>query len=101
MLSRTHGQAASPTKLGKEINVFKVRIHEQLSLLKKIPISAKFGGATGNFNAHIVAYEKYISNFNIPLCRIRLRNFLTVPLSSSCVPYVCSSPSPILPPSGF
>tara|TARA_B100001057_G_scaffold224716_1_gene225026 strand:+ start:938 stop:2281 length:1344 start_codon:yes stop_codon:yes gene_type:complete len=59
MLSRTHGQAASPTKLGKEINVFKVRIHEQLSLLKKIPISAKFGGATGNFNAHIVAYEKY------------------------------------------
>ena len=59
MLSRTHGQAASPTKLGKEINVFKVRIDEQLSLLKKIPISAKFGGATGNFNAHIVAYTKY------------------------------------------
>ena len=59
MLSRTHGQAASPTKLGKEINVFKVRIDEQLSLLKKIPISAKFGGATGNFNAHIVAYAKY------------------------------------------
>ena len=59
MLSRTHGQAASPTKLGKELNVFKVRIDEQLSLLKKIPISAKFGGATGNFNAHIVAYAKY------------------------------------------
>ena len=59
MLSRTHGQAASPTKLGKELNVFKVRIYEQLSLLKKIPISAKFGGATGNFNAHIVAYAKY------------------------------------------
>ena len=59
MLSRTHGQAASPTKLGKELNVFKVRIDEQLSMLKKIPISAKFGGATGNFNAHIVAYGKY------------------------------------------
>ena len=59
MLSRTHGQAASPTKLGKELNVFKVRIDEQLSLLKKIPISAKFGGASGNFNAHIVAYAKY------------------------------------------
>ena len=58
-LSRPHGQAASPTKLGKELNVFKVRIDEQLSLLKKIPISAKFGGATGNFNAHIVAYAKY------------------------------------------
>ena len=59
MLSRTHGQAASPTKLGKELNVFKVRIDEQLSLLKKIPISAKFGGATGNFNAHVVAYRRY------------------------------------------
>ena len=58
MLSRTHGQAASPTKLGKELNVFKVRIDEQLSLLKKIPISAKFGGATGNFNAHHIAYPE-------------------------------------------
>ena len=52
MIARTHGQAASPTKLGKEIKVFIVRINEQLNLLKKIPISAKFGGATGNFNAH-------------------------------------------------
>ena len=59
MLSRTHGQAASPTKLGKELNVFKVRIDEQLSLLKKIPIYAKFGGAIGNFNAHVVAYRRY------------------------------------------
>ena len=59
MLSRTHGQAASPTKLGKEVNVFKVRIDEQVRKIKKIPISAKFGGATGNFNAHIVAYAKY------------------------------------------
>lgn len=59
MLSRTHGQAASPTRLGKEVNVFKVRIDEQVSLLKKIPISAKFGGAIGNFNAHVVAYRGY------------------------------------------
>ena len=59
MIARTHGQAASPTKLGKEIKVFIVRINEQLNLLKKIPISAKFGGATGNFNAHHVAYKEY------------------------------------------
>ena len=59
MIARTHGQAASPTKLGKEIKVFIFRINEQLNLLKKIPISAKFGGATGNFNAHHVAYKHY------------------------------------------
>ena len=59
MIARTHGQPASPTKLGKEINVFIVRINEQLTLLKNIPISAKFGGATGNFNAHHVAYKEY------------------------------------------
>ena len=59
MIARTHGQPASPTKLGKEINVFIVRINEQLTLLKNIPISAKFGGATGNFNAHHVAYKKH------------------------------------------
>tara|TARA_Y100001968_G_scaffold328349_1_gene375329 strand:- start:32 stop:1372 length:1341 start_codon:yes stop_codon:yes gene_type:complete len=58
MLARTHGQPASPTKLGKEINVFKVRIDEQVRQLKKIPHSAKFGGATGNLNAHYVAYPK-------------------------------------------
>ena len=58
MIARTHGQPASPTKLGKEINVFIVRINEQLTLLKNIPISAKFGGATGNFNAHHVAYKE-------------------------------------------
>ena len=59
MIARTHGQAASPTKLGKEIKVFIVRINEQLNLLKNIPISAKFGGATGNFNAHHVAYKDH------------------------------------------
>ena len=58
ILARTHGQPASPTKLGKEFNVFIVRVEEQLKYLKKIPFSAKFGGATGNFNAHHVAYPK-------------------------------------------
>lgn len=56
MLARTHGQPASPTRLGKEIKVFVERIEIQLNALKTIPFSAKFGGATGNFNAHHVAY---------------------------------------------
>ncbi len=58
MLARTHGQPATPTRLGKEIAVFSVRIKKQLELLKTIPHSAKFGGATGNFNAHHVAYPE-------------------------------------------
>jgi adenylosuccinate lyase len=56
MLARTHGQPASPTRLGKEINVFVVRLKEQFNLLNDVPSAAKFGGATGNFNAHKVAY---------------------------------------------
>lgn len=56
MLARTHGQPASPTSLGKEVYVFVERLLNQVSLLKQIPFSAKFGGATGNFNAHLVAY---------------------------------------------
>jgi adenylosuccinate lyase len=56
MLARTHGQPASPTRLGKEIAVFKVRLEAQLDILKSIPYAAKFGGATGNFNAHHLAY---------------------------------------------
>ncbi|MEK6783722.1 MAG: adenylosuccinate lyase [Bacteroidota bacterium] len=56
MLARTHGQPASPTRLGKEIQVFSERLKKQLDLLKTIPHSAKFGGATGNFNAHHIAY---------------------------------------------
>ena len=56
MLARTHGQPASPTLLGKEIRVFIERLQKQLSLLKTIPFAAKFGGATGNFNAHHAAY---------------------------------------------
>ena len=58
MLARTHGQPASPTRLGKEIHVFVVRLEEQLRLLNNVPFAAKFGGATGNFNAHFVAYPK-------------------------------------------
>ena len=56
MLARTHGQPASPTRLGKEIKVFAYRLECQLKQMKAIPLSAKFGGATGNFNAHKVAY---------------------------------------------
>ena len=56
MLARTHGQPASPTRLGKEIKVFAYRLENQINQLKAVPVSAKFGGATGNFNAHNVAY---------------------------------------------
>ncbi len=58
MLAHTHGQPASPTRLGKEMYVFTVRIDEQLKLLWQIPYAGKFGGATGNFNAHYVAYPE-------------------------------------------
>lgn len=56
MLARTHGQPASPTRLGKEFEVFVARLDEQTKYFNSIPFSAKFGGATGNFNAHVVAY---------------------------------------------
>lgn len=58
MLARTHGQPASPTRLGKEIEVYVVRLKEQFNLLNDIPSAAKFGGATGNYNAHHVAYPQ-------------------------------------------
>ena len=58
MLARTHGQPASPTRLDKELSVFKTRIEEQIVLLKQVPMAAKFGGATGNYNAHVVAYPE-------------------------------------------
>ncbi|NUM32209.1 MAG: adenylosuccinate lyase [Bacteroidetes bacterium] len=58
MLARTHGQPASPTKLGKEISVFTNRLMQQIGLFKTIPYSAKFGGATGNLNAHFIAYPE-------------------------------------------
>lgn len=59
MLARTHGQAASPTRLGKEIMVYVERLENQIQLFSYIPFMAKFGGATGNLNAHHVAYPKY------------------------------------------
>ena len=76
MLARTHGQPASPTRLGKEFEVFIVRLEEQIKNLEKIPFCAKFGGATGNFNAHHVAYPKidwkkfaksFVSNLGLEL----------------------------------
>ncbi len=68
MLAKTHGQPASPTRLGKEIQVFIERLQKQLGMMRFIPISAKFGGATGNFNAHVVAYpninwEEFANSF--------------------------------------
>jgi len=68
MLARTHGQPASPTRLGKEIKVFIERLQVQLAQLKQVPYSAKFGGATGNFNAHHIAYpqikwDSFANNF--------------------------------------
>jgi adenylosuccinate lyase len=74
MLAKTHGQPASPTRLGKEIHVFSERIKKQLALLKTIPHSAKVGGATGNFNAHHITYpevnwiefaNKFVSNLGL------------------------------------
>jgi adenylosuccinate lyase len=59
MLAKTHGQPASPTRLGKEIQVFVSRLQEQMVAIKQIPCSAKFGGATGNFNAHHVAFPQF------------------------------------------
>ncbi|SHF60692.1 adenylosuccinate lyase [Dysgonomonas macrotermitis] len=59
MLAKTHGQPASPTRLGKEVMVFVSRLENQLELLKAVPFSAKFGGATGNYNAHKVAYPDF------------------------------------------
>ncbi len=58
MLAKTHGQPASPTRLGKELQVFVSRLNEQLGLLQKVPFAGKFGGATGNMNAHFVAYPQ-------------------------------------------
>jgi adenylosuccinate lyase len=73
MLARTHGQPASPTRLGKEIMVFVERIENQIKLLEQIPYSCKFGGATGNFNAHAIAYPKINwVNFANKFCSERL-----------------------------
>jgi len=58
MLAHTHGQPASPTRLGKELRIFQVRLEEQIKSLEQIPFAAKFGGSTGNFNAHNIAYPQ-------------------------------------------
>lgn len=78
LLARTHGQPASPTRLGKELQVFVERLQQQRNLLVQIPYAAKFGGATGNFNAHFVAYPgfdwpEFGNDFvsNLGLCRSR------------------------------
>lgn len=73
MLARTHGQPASPTRLGKELMVFAERIENQVQLFSYIPFTAKFGGATGNFNAHQVAFPKYNwINFANAFCEDKL-----------------------------
>jgi adenylosuccinate lyase len=59
LLARTHGQAASPTRLGKEMMVFAERLEQQIKLINQVPYTCKFGGATGNFNAHFAAYPKF------------------------------------------
>lgn len=76
MLARTHGQPASPTRLGKEIKVFIERLNVQIELLKSIPCYAKFGGATGNLNAHNVAFPDidwvtFANNFCTEIFRFR------------------------------
>ena len=68
MLARTHGQPASPTRLGKEMLVFVERLEKQLAQLRTLPVPAKFGGATGNFNAHHVAYPAGLGGFCQWIC---------------------------------
>lgn len=82
MLARTHGQPASPTRLGKEIMVFAERINKQLELFKQIPFSAKFGGATGNFNAHYAAFpaidwQEFADNFINNTIKLKRSNHTT------------------------
>jgi len=82
MLAKTHGQPASPTRLGKEMQVYVYRLTRQLELLKKVPISGKFGGATGNFNAHHVAYpdidwKEFGNNFLTNILNIEREEFTT------------------------
>jgi adenylosuccinate lyase len=67
LLAHTHGQPASPTKFGKEFLVFAERMFNQIQQLKEIPFGAKFGGATGNFNAHYVAYPQLLIGLLLPI----------------------------------
>ncbi|MFA7583489.1 MAG: adenylosuccinate lyase, partial [Proteiniphilum sp.] len=82
MLARTHGQPASPTRLGKEMKVFAYRLTNQLEVLQHIPAKAKFGGATGNFNAHRVAYpamdwKKFAEEFLFNKLNLRREEYTT------------------------
>jgi adenylosuccinate lyase len=82
MLARTHGQPASPTRLGKEVMVFAYRLTNQLEVLKHIPAKAKFGGATGNFNAHHVAYpsadwKRFADDFLLEKLHLRREEYTT------------------------
>ncbi len=82
MLAHTHGQPASPTRLGKEIMVFVERLQNQLKLLQTIPYAAKFGGATGNFNAHVVAYadsnwQQFGNNFVNHVLQLKRMQYTT------------------------
>lgn len=82
MLAKTHGQPASPTRLGKEIMVFSYRLKQQLTLLKNVPVSGKFGGATGNFNAHLTAYphinwREFAANFLQKKLHIQREDYTT------------------------
>lgn len=82
MLAKTHGQPASPTRLGKEIMVFSYRLKQQLALLKNVPVSGKFGGATGNFNAHLTAYphinwREFAANFLQKKLHIQREDYTT------------------------
>ncbi len=82
MLARTHGQPASPTKLGKEIMVFVERIENQIQLFSCIPFTAKFGGATGNFNAHHVSFSKinwvqFANNFTEQKLQLQRQQYTT------------------------
>jgi len=82
MLARTHGQPATPTTMGKEMKIFAYRLENQLNKLKNIDYSAKFGGATGNFNAHIIAYpnvdwEKFADNFIFETFQLKRLKYTT------------------------
>ena len=86
MLAKTHGQPASPTRLGKEIKVFAYRLERQLAVLKACPITAKFGGATGNYNAHHVAYPEYDwKAFGNRFVAEKLGQFYQLSLLMSCI----------------
>ena len=97
MLAKTHGQPASPTRLGKELKVFTYRLSRQLELLKKVAISGKFGGATGNFNAHNIAFpeidwaefgNRFLTNFAALFDNLRRINNIIIDLDRDFWTYI-------------